>query len=191
MRSLSVFSAVLAAALALAACGDVSGLLPASVPNRTDTIWVYALTGTPVTAPSAYWIVSRQVVRTDQNSAFDVAFDIDSLGRAILLPTGALKLGQQSGVQLSTLAFDSLRIAPTGGYKVDSAVVLTVNSVAVMHSRSVQCSYDYQPIHNYFAKLHVLEIDTSSTGGGRFIKLEILTNINCGYRGLEPGLPHS
>ena len=189
MRSLSVFSAVLAAAVALAACGDVSGLLPASVPNRTDTISVYALTGTPVTAPSAYWIVSRQVVRTDQNSAFDFAFDIDSLGRVLLLPTGALKLGQQSGVQLSTLAFDSLRVAPTSGYKVDSAVVLTVNSVAVMHSRAVQCSYDYQPSHNYFAKLRVIAIDTTTGANGRRIDLEMLTNINCGYRGLDPGLP--
>lgn len=191
MRSLSVFSAVGAAALVLAACGDVSGLLPASVPNRTDTISVYALTGTPVTAPSAYWIVTRQVVRTDQNSAFDLVFDIDTLGRALLMPTGALKLGRQSGVQLSTVAFDSLRFAPTSGYKVDSAVVLTVDAVAVMHSRAVQCSYDLQPIHNYFAKLRVIAIDTTSGPNGRRIDLEMLTDINCGYRGLEPGLPRS
>jgi hypothetical protein len=189
MRPLPILSAALAGCLVLAACGDVSGLLPASVPNRTDTVSVYALTGTPVSSPSAYWIVARQVVRTDQNSAFDFAFDIDSLGHVILLPTGALKLGLQSGAQLSALDFDSLTLAPSSGYKIDSAVVLSENSVAVMHSRLVQCSYDYQPSHNYFAKLHVLEIDTSSAAGGRSIKLEILTNVNCGYRGLEPGLP--
>ena len=192
MRSLSVFSAVLTVAPVLAACGDVgTGLLPASVPNRTDTVSVYAVTGTPVTTPSGYWIFARQVVRTDQSSVFDFAFDIDSLGRGLLLPTGALRLGRASGAQISGADFDSVRIAPSSGYKVDSAVVLTVNSVAVLHSRAVQCSFDYQPNHNYFAKLHVLAIDTTSGPNGRRIDLEILTNINCGYRGLEPGLPHS
>ena len=107
-----------------------------------------------------------------------------------MFPTGALKLGRQSGAQLSAVDFDSLKVAPTSGYKVDSALVLTENSVAAVHSRLVQCSQDIQPNHNYFAKLHVLEIDTSATSDTpRSIKLEILTNINCGYRGLEPGLP--
>jgi hypothetical protein len=63
--------------------------------------------------------------------------------------------------------------------------------VAILHSRLVQCSYDYQPIHNYFAKLHVLGIDTTTGPNGRRIDLVILTNINCGYRGLDPGLPHN
>ena len=188
MRSLSVFSAVLTAALVLAACGDLNPLPTAGISNRTDSlVSVYAVTGTPVTTPSGYWIFARQVVRTDLNSVFDFAFDIDSLGRGLLLPTGALKLGRQSGAQLSALAFDSLRVAPSGGYQVDSALVLTVNSVAALHSRSVACSFDVQPIHNYFAKLVVLAIDTLE----RRIDFRILTNINCGYRGLEPGLPHS
>jgi hypothetical protein len=185
MRPLPILSASLAGCLVLAACGDISGLLPAAIANRTDTVSVYALTGTPVSSPSAYSIQARSVIRTDVNSAFDFAFDIDSLGRVMLLPTGALKLGLQSGAQLSALEFDSLTLAPSSGYKIDSAVVITENTVAVMHSRLVQCSYDYQPSHNYFAKLHVLAIDTLA----RSIRLEILTNINCGYRGLEPGLP--
>ena len=189
MRTLPILNAALGGCLVLAACGDVNGLLPAIYPNRTDTVSVYALTGTPVSTPSAYYILGRQVVRTDQSPAFDFAFDIDSLGRGVLLPTGALKLGLQSGAQLSAVQFDSLKLAPSSGYNVDSAVVLTENSVAVVHSRLVQCSYDYQPSHNYFAKLHVLAIDTSSAPGGRRIDLEVLTNINCGYRGLEPGLP--
>ncbi len=161
MRTLPILNAALGGCVVLAACGDVNGLLPAIYPNRTDTVSVYALTGTPVSTPSAYYILGRQVVRTDQSPAFDFAFDIDSLGRGVLLPTGALKLGLQSGAQLSAVQFDSLKLAPSSGYK----------------------------SHNYFAKLHVLAIDTSSAPGGRRIDLEVLTNINCGYRGLEPGLP--
>ncbi|HEV2671287.1 MAG TPA: hypothetical protein VGU74_09355 [Gemmatimonadales bacterium] len=178
------------AAALVAACGpDLTGLLPASFPNRTDTVSVYALTGTPVSTPSAYWILTRQVVRTDQNSSFDFGFDIDSSGHALIMPTGAMKLGRQSGAQVTATLFDSVKTAPSSGYQVDSAVVLSVNSVAIMHSRAAQCSSDLSPVHNYFAKLHVLAIDTTSGPNGRRIDLEILTDINCGYRGLEPGLP--
>ncbi len=191
MRSLLILRAAVAAALVVAACGpDLTGLLPATYPNRTDTISVYALTGTPVSTPSAYVIwPTRQVVRTDQNAVFDVAFDIDSSGHALILPTGAMKLGRQSGVQVTTTLFDSVKTAPSSGYQIDSAVVLSVNSVAIVHSRAAQCSSDLSPVHNYFAKLHVLDIDTTSGPNGRRIDLEILTDINCGYRGLEPGLP--
>jgi len=190
MRSLLILRAAVAAALVVAACGpDLIGLLPASIPNRTDTVSVYALTGTPVSTPSAYYIFDRKVVRTDQNSAFDVAFDIDSSGHALVMPTGAMKLGRQSGAQLTTAEFDSVKSAPSSGYQIDSTVVLSVNSVAIVHSRAVPCSADLSPVHNFFAKLHVLDIDTTSGPNGRRIDLEILTDINCGYRGLERGLP--
>jgi hypothetical protein len=190
MRSPLILSAAVAAALIVASCGpDLTGLLPASFPNRTDTVSVYALTGTPVSTPSAYYILGRQVVRTDQISSFDFAFDIDSSGHALIMPTGAMKLGRQSGAQLAATPFDSVKTAPSSGYQVDSAVVLSVNSVAIMQSRAAQCSSDLSPVHNYFAKLHVLGIDTTSGPNGRRIDLEILTDINCGYRGLEPGLP--
>ena len=193
MRSLTSAIVPVAAALVVVGCGDVPGLPAAIYPNRTDSlVSVYALTGTPVTSPSGYLIVDRRVVRTDIIGAtFDFVFDIDSLGRAVLFPTGAVNLGRQSGAQISSLPFDSLRSAPSSGYKVDSAVVLTIGSVVALHSRSVQCSFDFQPVHNYFAKLLVLDIDTTSSPTGRRIDLRVLTNINCGYRGLEPGLPRS
>jgi hypothetical protein len=37
----------------------------------------------------------------------------------------------------------------------------------------------------FYAKLHVLAIDRAA----RRLDFEILTDINCGYRGLEPGVP--
>jgi len=45
------------------------------------------------------------------------------------------------------------------------------------------------PNQVYYAKLHVLAIDTTSGPNGRRIDFEILTDINCGYRGLAPGVP--
>ena len=168
-------------------CGDPFPLPQASVENRVDTLSLYALRGTPVASPSAYAMEFREVVRTDQGQGFDFAFDIDTAERAVLLPTGALKLGRQSGVQISTTPFDSILIAPTSKYQLDSAVVVDSNSVALLQSRSLTCSFGIAGV--LYAKLHVLKIDTTTASTGRRMDFEILTDINCGYRGLEPGLP--
>lgn len=186
MRSLTLLAVTLVLA---AACGDTLGLPQAAIPNRPDTVSLYALSGTPVSQPSAYVIPFRAVVRTDDPSidGFDFAFDIDTAGRAVLLPTGALRLGRASGIRLSTTPFDSILVAPSGGYQLDSAVVVDSNSVAILHSRPSVCSFGISVV--YYAKLHVLRIDATSGPNGRRIDFVILTDINCGYRGLEPGLP--
>jgi len=181
MRTLSLLFVALVVA---AACGDPLGLPPPAIANRTDTVSLFALSGTPVTAPSAYVIAFRQIIRTDQSTqGFDFVFDIDSLGRAVLLPTGALRLGRASGIQLDTLEFDSVKVAPNRNYQLDSAVVVDSNTVAILHSRPLVCSFGISSL--YYAKLHVLAIDTLA----RRLDFEILTDINCGYRGLEEGLP--
>src|SRR3989442_11650399 len=98
------------AAVAAAACGDSTGL-QAFRTNVVDTVSLYALSGTLVSKPSGYALLNGPV-RTEQDVSFAFAFDIDTAGRAELLPTGALKPGPQSGRQISKLAFDSIRIAP-------------------------------------------------------------------------------
>jgi hypothetical protein len=171
-----------------AACGNPLGLPAAFITNQVDTlVSLYALSGTPVALPSGYSIISRHTVRTDQGSPFDFAFDIDTAGISRIYPTGALKLGRASGVQLSAQEFDSIKIAPTGGYKLDSAQVVNVNTVLILHSSSFTCSYGIPGV--LYAKLHVLDIDTTSTPNGRRIDFAILVDSNCGYRGLEPGVP--
>src|SRR5258708_2262285 len=118
----------------LAACGNSLGI-SASFVNKVDTVSMYALSKTPVATPSAYYMAQGLVVRTDGFIPFDFAFDIDSTGRGLLLPTGPLKLGRLSGLQLSAVPFDSIRIAPTSRYQLDSAVVIDSNSVAIAQSR--------------------------------------------------------
>jgi hypothetical protein len=175
----------LLACAAIAACGNPNALPPAYITNAVDTVSLYALSGTPIALPSAYSIISNHVVRTDQGSPFDFAFDIDTTGTSRVYPTGALKLGQASGVLLSAQDFDSIKIAPTSTYNLDSSQVVNVNTVLILHSSSVSCSYGIPAF--YYAKLHVLTIDTTSSV--RRIDFEILTNLNCGYRGLQPGVP--
>lgn len=185
MRSLALSAVALVLA---AACGDSFGLPEAFIENRTDTVSLYALSGTPVSLPSAYIIFQRQSIRTDRAfDGFDFAFDIDTAGRPVLLPTGALRLGRASGIQLTSLPFDSIRFAPNRDYQLDSAVVVDSNAVAILHSRPASCSSGISSV--FYAKLRVLAIDTTSGPNGRRIDFQILTDINCRYRGLEPGLP--
>src|SRR6266550_7000348 len=142
------------AAAALAACGDPFGLLGASSINVVDSlVSLYALSGTPVTTPSAYRLAPPGVVRTDQEVTLDFAFDIDSVGRAVLLPTGALRLGRATGLQTSTVAFDSLRLAPDRGYQLDSAVVVDSGTVALVHSAPTTCGIGLTLAYHYYAKL--------------------------------------
>src|SRR5881409_260534 len=148
-----------------AACGAPLGLPRACCENKVITVSLYALSGTPVSFPSAYSLTFDQPVRPDQTTAIDFAFDIDSAGRAKLFPTGALHLGRASGIQLTTTPFDSIKVAPTSHYQLDSAVVVDSNSVALLHSTPTQCSFGL-PNQVYYAKLHVLAIDTTSGPNG-------------------------
>jgi hypothetical protein len=175
-----------------ASCGSPIGLPPAYVPNKVDTVSLWALSGTPITRPSGYAISLRQAVRTDVYPLFDFVFDIDTAGRALLLPTDVLKFGRHSGLQIVTVPFDSIRTAPLVNYNRDSATVVAADDV-VLASIPTTCTYGLPSA--YYAKMHILTIDTASTVDtttgldGRRIDFEILADINCGYRGLEPGLP--
>ena len=68
--------ALIAAALALAACGDPNDLSDAQIANVVDTATIAALTGTPIAQASAFSVASGQAIRTDLSIDFDFAFDI-------------------------------------------------------------------------------------------------------------------
>ncbi len=164
-------------------CGDDFQLPPATFPNIEQAATLYALDGTPIGVPSAFHIERRIVVRTDQTPIFDFVYNVDPLGRSVLLPTAVVGLGRASGIRISGTPFDSIAVAPTGEYVDTLAVAVDLGTVAVIRSRPVQCSFGATV--PYYAKLEVTAIDTAA----RRVDLKILTNINCGYRGLEPGFP--
>jgi len=175
-RLLVVF--VVAALAAIAACGDNSlGLPAARYNNVVDSVSLWALDGTPLTTPSAYSISGRVAVRTDQTTGFTPS------GEAVLLPTGALGLGKASGILLPAKPFDSITVAPTTGYQDSTAVAVDSGATAVLRSRPIS-SCVVGTVYLY-AKLQVLRVDTVA----RRIDYNILVDQNCGYRGLEPGIP--
>ena len=182
-RCVARSAALVGLAVLVAACGDATNLPAPAFTNTVDTVSLYALRGTAITLPSAYVLLGAQRVRTDQTTVLDFAFDFDSLGAPALFPTGAINLGQLSGLQTSTTTFDGLTLAPTGGYIVDKPVALDSGTVVLVRSRPTQCSFGVTL--SLYAKLRVLSVDSTA----RRLDFEILVDRNCGYRGLEPGLP--
>jgi hypothetical protein len=184
-RSAGCALAVLGLAL-LAACTNSLGLPAAQITNKIDTVTLYALSGTPFTTPSAYALNGALIVRTDQTTVFDFAFNIiDPLNQAVLLPSGALRLPRTPGLQRSSSAFNTITTAPVDGYELDNPVVVDTGVVLVVRSRALTCADG--TTESLYAKLRVLALDLNPAV--RTIRFEILVDQNCGYIGLEPGLP--
>ena len=87
MKARLAVLATMSVAVVLSACGDPTSL-KAGLLNSTDTLFVYALTGTPPSYPSGVSIVASQAVRVDGFANFDVALDIDPAGRPPHLENG-------------------------------------------------------------------------------------------------------
>ena len=176
------------AAVLLAACGDPYGQT-ATVENAVDTVTLYALRDTPIRLPSGYNMIppaGPQVVQTQTTPDFDFAFDIDSGAAALVYPAGALGLSRQPGLLPMNRSFEDVRRAPDEGYRADSAIIVTPGSVFVARSRVTSALCLYVAVPRY-GKFHVLALDTIA----RSITLEALVDLNCGFRGLEPGIPGS
>src|SRR5438093_10854380 len=89
----------------IVACGDITSP-KAALPTFRDSAAVYALNGAPSGAPTAFYAYAEQVVHADPSFRFDVAFDIDASGQALLLPvrTVANGLASSHAVGLQTVA---------------------------------------------------------------------------------------
>ena len=174
----------LAGVLVLCACGDPNALPDPQIANVVDTISISALTGTAIQLPSALSVAGPRGVRTDLSADFDVAFDIrDDV--PVFLPRAALNFpsgGLQPGLMRSDKAFAEIRQGESNGYTTRDTLQLAVGDVFVARSRVV-CSGLQVPL---YGKLQILELDA----GARTVTFEVLADQNCGYVGLEPGLPN-
>jgi hypothetical protein len=178
----AVMSGVLSVALA---CGDSLNLPTAAFTNVVDTVVLAALSGTPIDQASGFDVVLGQVVRTDRTNAFDFAFEIDAGDTPRVHPGGTIGLAGEPGILRSDEVFEALTSAPLEGYVTDSALVVEPGTVFVVRSRNstVQCTLGLPR----YGKFHVLNVDLQT----RTITLELLVDLNCGYRGLEPGIPEA
>lgn len=172
--------------VAALACSDPNTLPDASLTNAEDTLTIYAVSGTPVYQPSGYSATERRVVRLDQTTTADFAFQITPDGRPILLP-GAL-IGQPGGggidpgFQAVDSTFEQLKTARVDGYLTLDTLDAVVGRVSYLRGRIAPSCYLGLPT---YGKLEVLVIDAEK----RTMRFRVLVNGNCGYKSLEPGLP--
>jgi hypothetical protein len=173
------------AAIFAAGCGNPNDLANASIQNLETADTLYALTGTPIATPSAYSIADGFHVRIDQGAAFDFAFNFDQSGSPVLLPLFVLGLGVSNGINAGFLeqtgTFESILVAPQNGYVTADTVHVEVGQRYVVRSRVV-CASLGVPL---YGKIEITAINMAA----RFIAFRVLTDQNCGYKGLEPGLP--
>lgn len=176
---------LLAVAIAAAACSG-NQLPPAQISNVVDTVTLGALDGSDLRLPAAFSVAEGLAVRTDQSANFDFVYNIDKAGRHILLPLELIGLGSSGsadpGLQKVTTPFDNLGSAPVDGYVVNDTLAFVVGDVIVARSR-ISCSLGVPQ----YAKIQILSFNDSL----RTMQMQVLANINCGYRSLTTGVPTS
>lgn len=184
LRVFSLVIAVFGASL-LIGCDDPLGLPPPSLANVVDTVRLYALRGTPVAQPSGLDVRIGQVVRTEQ-PGWDIAFDIDDAGTPLVYPAGALGLPPNAGVLKMNATFDEVTTAPTGNdYVVSQPLAIPKETVFVVRSAPHVGDCGFTGALPRYGKFRVLSVDPTT----RSVALEMLVDLNCGYRDLKPGVP--
>jgi hypothetical protein len=166
---------------AAAACGDNDNLPDPTEENVVDTVTIGSLTDTPISTASGF-SVTGGAIRTDLDPAFDFAYDIEPAGTSVILPRAALGIESGSsaepGVMRRDEAFDDIVAAPSNGYVTEEAVPVALGERYIVRSR-ITCTIGV-PV---YAKVEIIGLEDNS------LILKVLANANCGYRGLEPGLP--
>ena len=182
--------AMLSTVAGLGACRDPIEI-EATEEVWTDTLTVYALTGTPPGYPNALSITGRQVFPVTGFGGFDVAFDIDDSNRVLVhAARRVVSLGRavpQVGLQIVPGTFESITLAPKTGYKIDSTVVASEGDVVVLEAvhnlDNDLCTFALSP--NLYAKISIDTVFLAS----RTIKFRFGYDPNCGYRSFAPGIP--
>jgi hypothetical protein len=187
--------AILAAmclAVMLNACGDPTSLQATNL-TTTDTLSVFALSGTPPLYPSGISILAGQAIPVDGSALFDVAFDLDASGNAVVYPPKLVvnSLGGSRAVGLLKVAgsFESVLEAPKTGFDTDVPVTLTPGETVVMQSAhnfgSDICQFAITPY--IYAKVTFDSVNVAN----RLLYLRMGVDPNCGFRSFASGVPTS
>jgi hypothetical protein len=189
MKARLALLATISGMVVLNACGDPTNLR-ATIPTFVDTLSVFALTGTPPSYPSALSIVGRSVVRADGFANFDVAFDINAAGSAVIYPVKLIVAAGGSrpvGLLKVPAPFEAVVEAPSTGFETDEPIIFAVGETVVVqsaHNASQDvCQFALSP--HIYAKIAVDSINAAS----RTLYLRMGLDPNCGFRSFATGIP--
>jgi hypothetical protein len=182
MKSLFVTCLLL---LAVTACSDDNGLPDPTITNVERTETLYALEETPVGTASAYALEGSRQVRTDVSIDFDFAFNLEPGGQHVFLPRAVLGIDSlasvKPGLLASTESFEGITTAPSNGYLTDQVIPIALGERYLVRGRVTCVSLGLPK----YAKLEVVAFDDVA----RTVTFRVLTDDNCGFKGLQPGLP--
>ncbi len=189
-RSLAGMFVALATTLAATACGGPTEI-KANSNTIPATVTVFALNGPSAVHPSALALVSSpRAVRMTADYQFDIAVDFDAAGAARLIPvdrvasSAILPPARMVGMQKLDKPFDDVKRAPDGGYVNRADLPIAVGDVGAIQSLNhPYCANVYYVAQNIYAKFVVDAIDPVE----RSVRLRLVVDPNCGFRGLETG----
>ncbi|MEA2706314.1 MAG: hypothetical protein QOH22_1102 [Gemmatimonadaceae bacterium] len=192
MKARLALIATMCVVTVLNACGDIASLT-ATIPTFTDTLSLWALSGTPPSYPSGISIPGRQIVRVDGFAGFDIAFDINSSGKTVIYPVKLVVASpggsRPVGLQKISRSFEDVPAAPTSGFQTDSALTIVPGEVVVVESphngSGDLCQFAISP--NLYAKIAVDSVNLAT----RIIYLRMGFDPNCGFRSFADGIPTS
>ena len=176
---------MVAAALAvfgMVGCGDQAERILIPVPDESEEATLVDFSGGSITEPSAFDLLAKAAVRTDQFPGWDFLLEFRPDGSPVLWPRSAIiEEDADSGLQPVAKTFEGLTDAPEDGYIQLESVAIQVGDVLAVRSRwnpaygTVRC--------RLFAKIEILAIDP----GESEMTFRFLVNPNCEKRTLEAG----
>jgi hypothetical protein len=129
------------------------------------------------------------VFAPDGNLDFDLVFDIDNTGKVVLIPVSKIAICPltrrcQVGLQIVTdSSFDQLTKARSKGYAYDTLVTVGTGVPVYIVAKAGACASDLYS-NDMYAKLVVDSVRTTD----RSVFFRIVTDPNCGFRSLVPGV---
>jgi hypothetical protein len=184
------FITLAVALLAIVACEDITRSTIATRDVTEDTLIVFPLRGSPLSAPIALDLFFVESIRLGQAERRpDVV--VDTSGSGVLLYPSQLiidsdVLPASTAFLEVTTNFDSIPEALTSGYQDTTAVAVSVGETVLVRAGNV-CFGGFPGRDFFYSKLQLLEITTSS--GFRSARFRIRSNPNCGFRSFADGLP--
>ena len=179
--------ALTVAVFAVVACEDITRSIEPNIEVTEDTLTVFTLRGSPLSAPTGLDLFSLRALRVGEGGfRYDVA--VDTAGDAVLLYPSQLidNEVQPTGILEVTTPFEDITEAPTQGYVDTAAVSILPGETVVIRARNA-CSGNIPGRDFFYAKLQLLELGSSD--GHRTARFRIRTNPNCGFRSFADGLP--
>lgn len=183
MRRLLLHGAASVAALSIAmvSCGDPLEPVLIPLPEQPEAVELTDFISGSLLEPSGFDLISRHVIRTDQETGWDFVFSFD--GDVPILSSRAIFTDDTEygpGLQIVMASFEDVTVAPENGYIILDPIPISVGDVVVVRSRQ-DLSFGRLTCR-FYGKFNIDEIDVAE----ETVVLSHLINPNCENRNLDP-----